>query len=124
MKYIMIPAEILSKKLYIPKTMAPDSLLLPTTSEIKLIPVVNIKDWENPMKMAIAYIQLPFCLSKRKSKPSEIKERKVPKMRVFFLPILMQKEDILALRTLDEKQMMRGTKATEKGMVFDVVPLV
>ena len=83
----MIPADILSKKEYIPNTIAPDSLLLPTTSEIRLIPVVKIKDWEKPMNMAIAYIQLPFYLFSAKSAPKENKEITVPRIKVFFLPI-------------------------------------
>ena len=32
-----------------PKTTAPDSLLLPITSEIKLIPVDNTIDWDVPI---------------------------------------------------------------------------
>ena len=37
-----------------PNTTAPDSPLLPTTSEIKLIPVESTMDCEKPMSIAIA----------------------------------------------------------------------
>lgn len=46
------PAEILSKKLYTPKTKAPESPLLPITSEIKFMPVERIIDCEIPIMMA------------------------------------------------------------------------
>ena len=40
-KKITAPAENLSNKLYIPNTKAPVLALVPTTSEIKLIPVAR-----------------------------------------------------------------------------------
>ena len=43
-----IPQENLSRSEYIPKTNAPDLPLVPTTSEIMLIPVANTKDCDAP----------------------------------------------------------------------------
>ena len=45
---ITAPAENLSNKEYIPKTNAPVFALLPTTSEMKLIPVDNTILCEHP----------------------------------------------------------------------------
>lgn len=43
-----IPAENLSSKLYAPKTKAPVFALVPTTSDIRLIPVERTNDCEQP----------------------------------------------------------------------------
>ena len=51
---IAIPDENLSSKEYIPNTNAPVLALPPTTSDIRLIPVDNTKDWETP-KLYIFY---------------------------------------------------------------------
>ena len=45
---ITIPAENLSSKLYIPNTNAPVFAFVPTTSEMKFIPVDSTIVWDTP----------------------------------------------------------------------------
>lgn len=52
---ITIPAENLSSKLYIPKTNAPVFAFVPTTSEMKFIPVESTMVWESPMNSTNMY---------------------------------------------------------------------
>ncbi len=48
MKNIVIPAENLSKREYMPKTNAPVLALVPTTYEMKFIPVESTIVWQTP----------------------------------------------------------------------------
>ena len=52
-----MPPEILSRKLYDPKTKAPLEPLSPITSLIKVIPVFRVIAYAIPIKGAIAYIR-------------------------------------------------------------------
>lgn len=48
----MIPHENLSRRLYIPNTIAPSFPLFPITSEMRLIPVDKVIDWAIPTNRA------------------------------------------------------------------------
>lgn len=50
------PLDILSTKLYIPNTNAPLAPLTPITSDIRLILVLRVIAYANPIRIAIKYI--------------------------------------------------------------------
>lgn len=87
-KNITIPAENLSKREYIPKTNAPVFAFVPTTSDMKFIPVESTIVCETPTKMAMMYItQLLFSV-KNNIEPRHTTQIPVPTLKAVFLPNL------------------------------------